>query len=986
MNIQAHWIWPNRDRIKEYNQAALFTREFELGSWKTARIAIAADSWYRLSINGKWLNDGPARNYPNHFQYEEIDLAGVLVEGRNEIKILARYFGSGTAHQLPQQAGMLAQLEVILADDSVFTVASDSSWMAADFPALISNTSRFSIKQEAAELYDARLMAADFHPAEELFHSDKAPWSGLHPRDCRLLTRNEVNLQRFVSAGRVTSDIWNLSIPAEKILHPGSTTTNFSTSLSCGAAFEVQSPDCQEYEFICENIDVYVNGIHLNPIPTLLHRCRGTLLPGENILVVLSKYPFENQADLCVTIVNPGPLTISNPLDNKSDKVCFLRFPEFHWKSCEIPRHMWANSELQQRQREATDYLALLGREIAFCRDLPGKAEQHIVQLDKENFSRDDAHWAFCAREIAPAEVGDIEYPENLLYDTPEWTRIYETSGHDIELLYDLGEQNIGYWDFEIHAPEGTVVDLFAVEYISEDGLVQHTDDVRNGFRYICHEGLNRHTSVRRRSGRFLFVTFRSMTGPVAVKFIRLIASTYPVNQQGTFFCSNEKLNRIWNVSARTVKLCMEDVYTDCPLYEQSLWLGDARNIALFSFPLFAPWDLARRCIRIGGYSLDRYPIAGSQVPSGWDCLIPSWSFLWGVSVWDYYMETADVDFIKEVFPMVLKNIDGAWAHLDPDCGLFTMYTWNLFEWVETDTHQPRMLYDSMTLSAAISSAVNCAEAIEDWSAACDLRLKLKQLNDAINRSWLPHLQGFPDSFRKESDDLNFDLPANLAPGTVPAKYAGPCRDVSVHTSMLSILFDIIGKENYSAAADNVLNPRPELFKVRNMFAKLYLYQCLEKLGHGFEVMDRLLKDYQPMLRIDSSTTWENFESANADFPCRSHCHAWSSGALYFSYRLILGLRMLHAGAEEFILSPEIGQLEFAEGSRATVKGLVNVRWKRTGKELTIKTSTPPGVKLTFESNRSLEGLKVIWNGEVMQERQPAPSPIRMPKHADAAR
>lgn len=985
MNIQAHWIWPNRDRVREYNQAALFVREFQLGDWNSARIAVTADSWYRLSINGKWLNDGPARNYPNHFQYEEIDLAGVLVTGTNRIEILARYFGSGTAHQLPQQAGMLAQLEIVLADGSISTIASDSSWLAADFPALISNTSRFSIKQDPAELYDARLIHGELQPAEELYHSDDAPWSGLHPRDCRLLTRNEASLRRFISAGRVTSEIWNLSIPAEKILHPGSTTTNFSTSLSCGAAFEVQSHDCQEYEFICENIDVYVNGVHLNPIPSLLHRCRGSFLPGENILLVLAKYPFENQADLCVTIVNPGSLVISNPLDNGSDKISFLRFPEFHWKSCEIPLHMWANTELQRRQHEASEYLAALGRQITSCRDLAGIAQQHIVQLDQDCFSRDDAHWEFCAREIAPIKPGDIDHPEYLLYDTPEWTRIHESSGHDIELLYDLGEQNIGYWEFELIAPAGTVVDLFAVEYITEDGIVQHTDDVRNGFRYICHEGVNRHTSVRRRSGRFLFITFRDMTGPVDVKFVKLIASTYPVNQQGTFLCSDAQLNRIWNVSARTVKLCMEDVYTDCPLYEQSLWLGDARNIALFSFPLFAPWDLARRCIRIGGYSLDRYPIAGSQVPSGWDCLIPAWSFLWGVAVWDYYMETADTDFIQEVFPMVQKNIEGAWAHLDPDCGLFTMYTWNLFEWVETDTHQPRMLYDSMLLSAAISSAVNCAEAIGDWAAACDLRLKLKRLNDAINRTWLPDRQAYPDSLRKEGDRLNADLPANLAPCATGAKYEGPCRDISMHTSMLALLFDIIGKDNYAAAVDNVLNPRPELFKVRNMFARLYLYQLLEKLGHGSEVMDHLLQDYQPMLRIDSSTTWENFMSGNGGFPCRSHCHAWSAGAVYFSYRLIIGLKMHRAGAEEFILSPEIGQLEFAEGSRATVKGPVNVRWKRTDEELIIKTSVPPGVKLTFETNASLKGLRITWNGEVIQERPSLVTAHREHQHANVA-
>ena len=73
MLLSCKWIWSNNDRVKAYNQAAVFVREFELKRCKNAKIAITADSWYRLKINGEWINDGPCRNYPNHYQYDEID-------------------------------------------------------------------------------------------------------------------------------------------------------------------------------------------------------------------------------------------------------------------------------------------------------------------------------------------------------------------------------------------------------------------------------------------------------------------------------------------------------------------------------------------------------------------------------------------------------------------------------------------------------------------------------------------------------------------------------------------------------------------------------------------------------------------------------------------------------------------------------------------------------------------------------------------------
>lgn len=39
----------------------------------------------------------------------------------------------------------------------------------------------------------------------------------------------------------------------------------------------------------------------------------------------------------------------------------------------------------------------------------------------------------------------------------------------------------------------------------------------------------------------------------------------------------------------------MQDTFTDCPLYEQTHWAGDARNEALIAFGVFGAHDLARR-------------------------------------------------------------------------------------------------------------------------------------------------------------------------------------------------------------------------------------------------------------------------------------------------------------------------------------------------------------------------------------------------------
>jgi len=76
------WIWCAQNNPRDYNQTVHFKKEFTVRDPANARLQITADSWYRVSVNGKWINDGPARAYPDHWQYDEHDLASTLRPGK----------------------------------------------------------------------------------------------------------------------------------------------------------------------------------------------------------------------------------------------------------------------------------------------------------------------------------------------------------------------------------------------------------------------------------------------------------------------------------------------------------------------------------------------------------------------------------------------------------------------------------------------------------------------------------------------------------------------------------------------------------------------------------------------------------------------------------------------------------------------------------------------------------------------------------------
>ena len=70
----------------------------------------------------------------------------------------------------------------------------------------------------------------------------------------------------------------------------------------------------------------------------------------------------------------------------------------------------------------------------------------------------------------------------------------------------------------------------------------------------------------------------------------------YPVRETGSFTCSDPALNRLWEVSGRTLAVCMDDLYNDCPHRDQAQWM-DAFVSARCAFARFGTLDLTRKCL-----------------------------------------------------------------------------------------------------------------------------------------------------------------------------------------------------------------------------------------------------------------------------------------------------------------------------------------------------------------------------------------------------
>ena len=83
---KARWIWCAE--AAEVNAYVSFTQTFTAKQGIPARLRISADSQYFVRINDMTVGTGQYADYPDYKVFDEYDVSGLLLEGRNTIKVI----------------------------------------------------------------------------------------------------------------------------------------------------------------------------------------------------------------------------------------------------------------------------------------------------------------------------------------------------------------------------------------------------------------------------------------------------------------------------------------------------------------------------------------------------------------------------------------------------------------------------------------------------------------------------------------------------------------------------------------------------------------------------------------------------------------------------------------------------------------------------------------------------------------------------------
>jgi alpha-L-rhamnosidase len=517
-------------------------------------------------------------------------------------------------------------------------------------------------------------------------------------------------------------------------------------------------------------------------------------------------------------------------------------------------------------------------------------------------------------------------------YDQMTWpVQVPSTSGGQAQrYLVDFGREVIGWIELDVTAQAGTQIDLLGFEGIQE-GRWQISQLMNNTMRYTCRAGRQTYTSNLRRGFRYLIVAVhgaeRAAEPCVLHKLITRLA-TYPGVPRGAFRCADSRLNQIWDFSAYTLRMCSEDTFTDCPTYEQTFWVGDARNEALVHHVVHGDARLVSRNWRLVADSLQRGPIIASQVPSAWeDQPIPNWSWLWAMGCAEHYLYTGDMQFARDIYPALARQAEFV-EHSRNAAGLFEMKgAWHLLEWSNIDDQNANYVvaHENCFAIVALRDTAKIAKVVGNTGDAMRWTQLADEMSEAVNRVfWSGEKQAYVDSVH---DDGVLSSVVSQ-PTNVSALYAG-----------------VAGGPRAAAITPYVIHEREGWGRAGSPFMLFFNCEVLARQGRFAELMELTRDRWGDMLDKGATTTWETFSNyLPGGTWTRSWCHAWSAAPAYFLSAYVLGIRPLEPGYKRALIDPQLCDLAWVQGAVPTPQGEISVLAEQREGGLALSVTLPAGV------------------------------------------
>lgn len=428
------------------------------------------------------------------------------------------------------------------------------------------------------------------------------------------------------------------------------------------------------------------------------------------------------------------------------------------------------------------------------------------------------------------------------------------------------------------------------------------------------------------RTFRYVQLEIETKDEPLILESFKNTFCGYPYDKRATFQSSDPSLEKIWEIGWRTLRLCTNETYFDCPYYEQLQYVGDTRIEALVTLYMSGDDRLVKNALELFDESRTPDGLTQSRYPCHMPQYIPTYSLAWINMLHDFWWYANDEEFVKNMVPHTRSVLEWYGRYLGEDDLLKQNPWWNFIDWalpfksgVPPQDQFGRSSILSLSYVSALLDGALLEESLGDKHLAIYHRQIASRVINAIKKTcWNADKGLFADTPEKKS--------------------------YSQHPNILAILLDVIPQEEQPRLMEKILNDT-SLTKC-TFYYQHYLHTALQKVGMG-DRYGELLNPWRDMLAMGLTTCPETPE------PSRSDCHAWSASPNANLLSVVCGIKPAVPGFKEVKICPNLGQLQWVKATMPHPMGEIQIELRRRENQgLEASVTLPSQLKGTLTWNK----------------------------------
>lgn len=486
-------------------------------------------------------------------------------------------------------------------------------------------------------------------------------------------------------------------------------------------------------------------------------------------------------------------------------------------------------------------------------------------------------------------------------------------------ILYDFGKETFGYLKFSDIRGVGNLYIYYGES--REEALDKEYCETLDRIQFEESASDNRNFTVNgSKAFRYVYIETDDTLKYDNVSMDYEYAPFLEDNS-GMFKCNDELINKIWEIGAYTMDLTTREFFVDGIKRDRWTWSGDAIQSYLMNYYLRFDNECVKRTIR---------QLRGKDPVTAHINTIMDYTFYWFKSVYDYYLYTGDVDFVREIYPRMQTmmeyvlnrtNHNGMAEGKDDD--------WIFVDWVDFPMHKRGTLcFEQILFCKSLETMQMCASVLLD-----------KPLDNPPQGSIKPEEYAKDvQRYSELANSLRYKLKPTFWDDKKKAfKHAiedGIMNEqITKFPNMFAIIYDYLSEEEKKDVMTSVML-NPEIEDITTPYMRFYELEALCQMGMQEQVIKEIRDYWGGMIKQNATSFWEKY---NPNDKGRQHltmygrpygkslCHAWGASPIYLIGKYYLGVQPTKAGYEEYIVKPTLGDLEWMEGDVPTPYGKIHI-------------------------------------------------------------